>query len=215
MDAIGAKMSGIRTQPFLLKDLFFTHIGALMWYGDDGKEKMKFLKREKKVFKGQRWIGLGKRKSRVIRDCVSRWSKVIQPPGATTWMRRRRRRRSWNNIRRAPKPYDDDDERTLCVISKRFPNQMGWKSAANWRGDVAQPRQLASQFVASTIHTLRTTVRRHQQNTVRNSPRWRTEVIVSFLALKPSGFTSPYRFVTSPASYVRGMSGLPLFSQSG
>ncbi len=111
--------------------------------------------------------------------------------------KKRRRRRSWNNIRRWTQ-----HTKTIrtglgpCVIPKRFQSQMRWKSAANWRGDVAQVRQLASPVCCINNGTLRQFGDCYRQPLVRNSPRWRTEVRRFLLKGHPA--QSPYTPVGPP-----------------
>lgn len=77
-----------------------------------------------------------------------------------------------------------------CVYVRYFPNsQMGWKSAANWRGDVARPMGIRQRVCCVNNGTLPAIRDRHPRPIVRNWPRWRTGVDAT-------------RAITSPARYV-------------
>ena len=75
--------------------------------------------------------------------------------------------------------------RTGVLCWYYFQSQMRWKSAANWRADVAQVKQLASPVCCINNGTLRHFGEGSAQPLIRNSPRWRTEVLRRFLLTGP------------------------------
>lgn len=123
------------------------------------------------------------------RESLPLHSKVIQPPGAT----KKKKKKKLKQHPLGPVCCSSPNARapsSSCVYVRYFPNsQMGWKSAANWRGDVARPMGIRQRVCCVNNGTLPAIRDRHPRPIVRNWPRWRTGVDAT-------------RAITSPARYV-------------
>lgn len=188
-----------RPNPFVERSFWRSHI-YWRWEKDlniflEEKEQVSFppFPPYDFLWRRTRWIGASREREKVQshprilctafggiaeRERVSRCTaKLFNPQG-----RRRRRRRSWNNIRwvlccSSPNARAPSSSSWSCVYVRYFPNsQMGWKSAANWRGDVARPMRIRQRVCCVNNGTLPAIRDRHPRPIVRNWPRWRTGV---------------------------------------